>query len=566
MTTSVFDIQSKYSKLHIPFILLLILFIIERYLKVQEINSIICLWFLIPMFFLELLAYKKKFFHQIKFLFLVRYIELTLAAFLFTLTEYMFLAVIALLLYYILFTEFLGLYDYSDVYYRFISGIFGIIPPVVSICYSTYINATFNDVSYIRICIYIAVVFIVINKSILNENSKNQLEEQIFKQNRLLNNVNETNEALKIHQEKVKKANEELGFQKVMLEAAYKRIGDSNIEIMIQNQVLKYISSSLEIDELMNLTTSSLFNELELDVCAIALNPKVIGNKKVLFKIRTSFNSEYEETLGKLIENEQFNCYLTSEHTYIDNHVVSDKYDFTNNLRIGSLLITPLIRNDKRIGFIFVGSRKYDNFADNAGFYEAIVAQILIALNNANMYAKMQNMAIHDGLTGVFNRGYLSKLLNTYIDDALKNETPITLALFDIDKFKTINDTYGHLFGDIIIQTIATLADEMAADNDGIVGRYGGEEFVIVFPGKDLSKAYQLIDKLRMNIKQKEINHNNEIIHVNVSVGITSYPKTCKNPHELLNRADWSMYYSKQNGRDRMTVDSDEVRERVLMK
>lgn len=566
MTTSVFDIQSKYSKLHIPFILILIIFIIERNFKIQDLHGTTSLFFLIPMFFVELLAFKKKFFHQEKFLFFVRYLELGLAAFLFTLSEYIFLAVIALLLYYILFIEFIGLYDYSDVYYRFISGIFGILPPIGSIGYSTYLKATFNDATFIRIGIYIAVIFIVVYNSILNENCKNQLEEQLFKQNRLLNNVNETNEALKIHQEKVKKANEELGFQKVMLEAAYKRIGDSNIEIMIQNQVLKYISSSLEIDELMTLTTSSLFSELELDVCAIALNTKVIGNKKVQFKIRTSFDSEYEEILGKLIENEQFNCYLTSDHTYIDNHVVSDKYDFTSKLMIGSLLIAPLIRNNKRIGFLFVGSKKYDNFADNAGFYEAIVAQILIALNNANMYAKMQNMAIHDGLTGVFNRGYLSKLLNSYIDDALKNETPITLALFDIDKFKTINDTYGHLFGDIIIQTIATLADEMAAENDGIVGRYGGEEFVIVYPGKDLSEAYELIDKLRMNIKQKEIHHNQEIIHVNVSVGITSYPKTCKNPHELLNRADWSMYFSKQNGRDRMTVDSDEVRERVLMK
>jgi diguanylate cyclase (GGDEF)-like protein len=566
LTTSVFDVQSKYSKLHIPFILILILFIIERSFKIREINVTTSLLFLIPIFFVEFLAFKKKFFHHEKFLFIVRYIELSLAAFLFTFSEYIFFGAIALLLYYILFIEFIGLFDYSDVYYRFISGIFGIIPPIGSICYSTYLRASFNDILFIQLGIYISVIFIVVYNSILYEKCKNQIEEQLFKQNRLLNNVNETNEALKIHQEKVKKANEELGFQKVMLEAAYKRIGDSNIEIMIQNQVLKYISSSLEIDELMNLTTSSLFSELELDVCAIALNPKVIGNKKVLFKIRTSFDREYEEILGKLIENEQFNCYLISDHTYIDNHVVSDKYEFTGKLLIGSLLIAPLIRNYKRIGFIFVGSKKYDNFADNAGFYEAIVAQILIALNNANMYAKMQNMAIHDGLTGVYNRGYLSKVLNSYIEDALHNETPITLALFDIDKFKTINDTYGHLFGDIIIQTIATLANEMAAEKDGIVGRYGGEEFVIVFPGKNLNEAYELIDKLRMNIKQKEIVHNDEKIHVNVSVGITSYPETCKNPHELLNRADWSMYYSKQNGRDRMTVDSDEVRERVLMK
>ncbi len=565
-TTNVFDIQSKFSKLHIPFIFILVLFVIERDFKLSETNAIYSLWWLIPILITEIIAYKKKFFLQDKLLFIIRYIELSLAAFIFTFSDYIYFAVIAGLFYYILFIEFIALFDYSDVYYRFISGVLGGIPAIISICYSTYLKRNINDVLFIQLGFFISLIVIIIYNATIAEKCKNLLEKQLFRQNRLLSNVKETNEALKLHQEKVKKVNEELGFQKVMLEAANKRINERNIEIMIQNQVLKYISSSLEIDELMNLITSSMFRELELDVCAIALNPNVIGNKKVIYKIRTSFNKEYEHELGNLIENEQFKCYLCSNQKYIDNHVVGDKYDFTNKLNVGSFLIVPLIRNDDQIGFIFVGSRKYDNFVDNANFYEAIVAQILIALNNANMYAKMQYMAIRDGLTGVYNRGHLSKLLNTYIEEAMVMKTPITLALFDIDKFKTINDTYGHLFGDVIIQTIATLADEMATENDGIVGRYGGEEFVIVFPGKNLDEAYKLIKKLKMNINDKEIFHKDEKLHVNVSVGVTSYPKTCKNPYELLNRADWSMYYSKQNGRDLITVDSDEVREKVLMK
>lgn len=177
----------------------------------------------------------------------------------------------------------------------------------------------------------------------------------------------------------------------------------------------------------------------------------------------------------------------------------------------------------------------------------------------------MEDMANHDTLTGIYNRGYLAKLLHEYLGEAIINKSSLTIALFDIDKFKNINDTYGHLFGDVIIKTIATLADQMVKANNGIVVRYGGEEFVVAFPNKGLKEAYELIKQLHTNIKEKEISHNEQVIHVYVSAGVTSYPETCKNPSDLLNRADWAMYYSKQNGRDKITIDSNEILEKVMM-
>lgn len=141
----------------------------------------------------------------------------------------------------------------------------------------------------------------------------------------------------------------------------------------------------------------------------------------------------------------------------------------------------------------------------------------------------------------------------------------MSVALFDIDFFKKINDTYGHLFGDQVIKTIASLAKSIAEENDAIVARYGGEEFVIIFPDKDLEEAYPAVESLHKGVKELGIEHHGKRVVVNVSVGFTSFPKTCKDPRELLNRADWSMYYSKQHGRDQITIDSDEIQKEVSL-
>lgn len=558
--------HGRFSKFHIPFIFILIIFVLERYFSKSAPDAIYSLWVLFPILALEFAGKKTLFFNEYKFLYLLRYVELAFSAFVFSVTNYKYFLVISILIYFILFIELTTLYDFSDYYYRSICVIMGFLPALISIAFTTFLHGTVDSILFIKLGIVLSITIVLVFLAMELERFKTCLEEKLLMQNRLLNTVNETNEALKIHQEKVKRANEELSYQKVMLETAYKRINRSNKEITLQNQILKYISSSIELNNLMNLITDALIKELELNICAISLNPNVVNNKKVLYQIKTTFNKEYECNLASLIEHNCFNSYIQAGKTYIDNQVNNNQYDFINSSQIGSILITPLLREGIQIGFLYAGSSKYDGFLDNEEFYQAIVAQILIALKNANMYALMESMAVKDALTGVYNRGHLANLFPQFVEESINNGKPITVALLDIDKFKTINDTYGHIFGDSIIKTIASIADEKANATGGLVFRYGGEEFVLVYPEKDLLTVYEHIKELRDSIKDKENLHNNEVIHVNVSIGITSYPETCKNPNDLLNRADWSMYYSKQNGRDRITIDSDEVREKVLMK
>lgn len=469
-------------------------------------------------------------------------------------------------------------FDFGDSYYRSIFLLtVGIPLEILSVLF--YVIHGKLDIRLLMLCFMLAIYMIIVYM-LAKTFAKIMLEndERIFAQNRLIDNVNETNEALRINQEKVKKANEQLGVQKIKLEAAYNKINSVNSEMMIQNDIIKSISSSLELGKLMTLITESVLNEIGVDVCSIVLYPEASecndmgmhlmseSKKRTRFKIRTRLSPSFTEHLSNCIKDHCFEAFLNINSTYVDNRVDEKKYSFLKKGLIGSLIIVPLIKNESIIGCLFVGHPKYEYFEDNIGFFEGIVAQFLVALNNTNLYAKMETMATCDGLTGIYNRRHLTQLFNASMNDSIINKSALSVALFDIDHFKNINDTYGHLFGDVVIQTIASLAARIAEEYEGIVGRYGGEEFVIIFPGLGLRDAYIPVSVLHREVKEMDLIHNGQNVVINVSVGITSYPETCKNPGELLNRADWAMYYSKQNGRDRITIDSDEIRELVMLK
>ena len=138
----------------------------------------------------------------------------------------------------------------------------------------------------------------------------------------------------------------------------------------------------------------------------------------------------------------------------------------------------------------------------------------------------------------------------------------MSVALFDIDKFKSVNDTYGHLAGDEVIKCIASVAEQCIEKYDGFVCRYGGEEFVAALPNKKLEIAQPIIEELFEEICSKIVKYNEYEIPISVSIGLTSYPEICKNTDELLKRADWCMYYAKEHGRHQINVDDGSV-ERV---
>lgn len=392
-----------------------------------------------------------------------------------------------------------------------------------------------------------------------------KLEENGMQLARKINHLEEENSNLLENQEKIQRVNEMLSMQKMELEKANNKIKDSNIKMRLQNELVKHISSSLNLNELLKLTTKMILNEIELDVCAIIVNSEMDEIKTTIYSIASQMIHGFEVNLEKEMNQECFTPYIKKQKIYIDNHVEEGKYPFIKKGMIGSIIIVPFQQGEKGVGALFAGHPKYNYFIDNEWFYEAIATQITIAVKNAALYEEMKVVANRDGLTKVYNRGYLNRLYSEYLHKAVDEKEKLALILFDIDYFKKINDTYGHVFGDEVIKRMALEGKKIAKKYKGVIGRYGGEEFVILFPNKNKDDAYQYAMELRENIKQVVFEKNGQMVQVNISGGVTVYPDTCSNPSELLNCADWAMYYSKQHGRDRITIDSEEVRNEVKM-
>ena len=167
---------------------------------------------------------------------------------------------------------------------------------------------------------------------------------------------------------------------------------------------------------------------------------------------------------------------------------------------------------------------------------------------------KLFKLAYTDAMTGVYNRNaYEEKLekLNK-VNARLDN---IMVVIVDLDKLKCINDTYGHLFGDEVIQVVAKLLSDIMGEHKALIARYGGEEFVVMLYNTDAEAAMMVAERIRKNIAEQELVYENNKMSLTISIGVSVFdvenPITAK---ELVEMADRALYQSKANGRNRVTL------------
>jgi diguanylate cyclase (GGDEF)-like protein len=166
--------------------------------------------------------------------------------------------------------------------------------------------------------------------------------------------------------------------------------------------------------------------------------------------------------------------------------------------------------------------------------------------------AALARQSERDGLTGVYNRRKLDEVLAIEIMRARRYKQKLGLLIFDIDHFKRVNDTHGHLVGDEAIRHVATRAVATLRATD-IVARYGGEEFVALLPGEDLQGALLAAERLRAAVRVPFATLAGGSLTVSISLGVTSFRPDTPDATSLVAEADRALYASKQNGRDRVT-------------
>src|SRR3989338_6007620 len=158
-----------------------------------------------------------------------------------------------------------------------------------------------------------------------------------------------------------------------------------------------------------------------------------------------------------------------------------------------------------------------------------------------------------DSLTGCFLKKDIISSLYQAKASADEKKTPFSLLVIDLDKFKAYNDTYGHVVGDDILKFFANVLHTCLPQPYNLSFRFGGDEFVVILNGKNAEEAMSLSMRTKNILMEKIFVHKEHTLKLNFSAGIATYPRDCKNPDEILAKADQALYISKRLGRGRIT-------------
>jgi diguanylate cyclase (GGDEF)-like protein len=207
-------------------------------------------------------------------------------------------------------------------------------------------------------------------------------------------------------------------------------------------------------------------------------------------------------------------------------------------------IIVPLKAVDKIVGILNLYTYPDTEVDENLlKLLNSIGGQIGIAINNANLYEETKAVSLHDPLTGLANRRFMQIQFEKSFESAKRYGEELSVVMLDIDHFKIYNDTYGHTGGDRLLVKLAEIIVREMRKAD-YVFRYGGEEFLIIFPGTGLAKTREAAERLRLAVEAET--------GVTISLGVASLTESVKNIEDLIVTADQALYRAKEGGRNRV--------------
>ncbi len=422
------------------------------------------------------------------------------------------------------------------------------------IAYASMSQATWLCYILTHIVVYVAIFFIISWMSLQNDTCSMEINKLKLK----LSHVESDNEKLLEYQERVKAINEQINYQKIDLAKAIRNLEQNNKEIKSQTDLMKYMASTTDILKCLNVMSDAIVEIKKAKICAIYIDKDVYMNSQPSIVIKSNYTS-MEQRLKKEISRIYSDMLSRQSNPVIITGTALEQYKFIGDANMKTFAALPIVGADRIVGLMMVGSDKVDFFDSGLNYYESCIAELNITLKSTLLYLKTQDMARKDGLTGIYNRLYFNELIANASKKAEENNEFLSVALFDIDKFKNVNDTYGHLTGDEVIKSVAATAEKYAIKYNGFCCRYGGEEFLLVLPGYNERDMLSVLEEMHSEIRAVKIPFNDTVFSINVCIGFTTYPSICSNTELLVSRADKAMYYGKEHGRGRLVMDNPDI-------
>ena len=325
------------------------------------------------------------------------------------------------------------------------------------------------------------------------------------------------------------------------------------------SELIRLFSSSLQIDELLERVVSKSTDVLG-DTSVIVLSTE-LGE----IKLEAAFSKDRDRLVKMLIaavnlRTHTLNAELLAEvlqhrHAVIvsnvgDASISADLRTFVEKYSVASLLAVPIQTKDVVLGaFVTLGNAGRNFTNEDVTTASALADFTAIALENAGLFAELQRSAITDPLTGVYNTRFFHELLGRETARADRYTTPLSLLMIDVDSFKLVNDTYGHVVGNKVLTQIAKTIERTVRNTD-FVFRCGGDEFGVVLPGTNLDGAMHAAEKILSKVESADILTSMGYSGpVTVSIGLSEYHRG-SHFETLVAEADQALYSSKRSSKN----------------
>jgi diguanylate cyclase (GGDEF)-like protein len=320
-------------------------------------------------------------------------------------------------------------------------------------------------------------------------------------------------------------------------------------ELSLVSRLAGVITSSLNIQEVYDNFIAGLREVIEVDFATVAL---IDGNKIRFSALYDEVGSPWRIGDSLKYEGTATQWITRNKKSHLEPDLAQDSTFFSGKelleMGIRSVVCLPLITKDEAIGSLNIASRHANVYSqEQINLLERLASQISTSVANAQLYARAEQRARIDELTGLFNRRHFDESIRREVERHSRHGSILSLVLLDLDNFKSYNDLAGHLVGDKLLARVGHLIRESLRNID-LAFRYGGDEFAIILPDTPGEAALAVTERVRSRVAD---DLGGEQVLITASLGLASWPNDGLAPDDITDAADQALYYAKQTGGNR---------------